>query len=315
MRIAILTPRPNYSADWRWAYDVEASALVSAGCTVEPVCWSDPFLADQFDLILPLVAWGYHQHFEDWLALLDRLERDKAPVRNPVSLLRWNSDKSYLARLYDAGIATVPTEITPALDDEGLGNARKRFACTDLVVKPLVSASAWKTYRIRPGDPVPADVRGAAMMVQPWLQSIVTAGEWSLIFFNGKFSHCVAKVPRPGEFRVQPEYGGIITRCDPPTGAEDVAREALREAPGDHLYARVDLVIGNDGTLQVMELELIEPAFFLAQAPDAAERFAAAVLSAACPGKQPLADGGGEVGGRRADQPLGVDPGDQRVQR
>ena len=95
----------------------------------------------------------------------------------------------------------------------------------------------------------------------------------------------------PGEFRVQPEYGGIITRCDPPDGAEEVARAALAAAPAPALYARVDLVTGNCGTLQVMELELIEPAFWLAQAPEAGATFARAIVSAVERSrKEPLAD-------------------------
>jgi hypothetical protein len=101
----------------------------------------------------------------------------------------------------------------------------------------------------------------------------------------------VSKVPVPGDFRVQPEYGGIITRCDPPEGAEEVARAALAVAPAPALYARVDLVMGNCGTLQVMELELIEPAFWLAQAPEAGASFATAVVRhVQRSSEEPLAD-------------------------
>lgn len=315
MRIAVLTPRPDYSAKWRWAYDVEAEALESAGAEVVPQCWSDPFDAAAFDLVLPLVAWGYHQHFGDWIGLLGRLEAEGVRVENPVPVLRWNSDKSYLAELYRAGIPIVPTEMVPALDADSLTQARAAFGACDLVVKPLVSASAYRTFRLRDGDPVPDEVMGARMMVQPWLESIRTSGEWSLIFFGGTFSHAVSKLPSPGEFRVQPEFGGIIARCDPPAGSVEVALAALAAAPCPPLYARVDLVIGNGGTLEVIELELIEPAFFLDQAPESAPAFAAAALSAAASGQQPLADCRGEVGGRGLLQPGGVDPGDERVQR
>lgn len=314
MKVAILTPRPDYSAEWRWAYDAEAAALTEAGAEVTPVCWSVPVDAADFDLVLPLVAWGYHQHFDEWLRVLDRFEQDGVPVRNPVPLLRWNSDKSYLAELYHSGIPTVPTEIAPSLDDATLEAARKQFGCAELVVKPLVSASAYRTYRLRLGEALPKDVRGSPMMVQPWLGSIETTGEWSLIFFGGRFSHAVSKVPRPGEFRVQPEYGGIIRRCAPPAGAQEVALAALAAAPAPSLYARVDLVTGNDGSLQVIELELIEPAFFLAQAPDAASAFGRAVASLLKePREQPLADGGSEIGRRRVAQPLRVEPGDKRI--
>lgn len=292
MRIAILIPRADYSAEWRWAYDIEADALSAAGAEVMPVRWDDPFDAREFDLVLPLVAWGYHQHFDRWLGLLDRLEADGAAVQNPVPLLRWNSDKAYLAELCETRVPTVPTEVAERLDEAALDRAREHFQCADLVVKPPVSASAYQTFRLGPDDPVPNPVRGHKMMVQPWLPAILDQGEWSLIFFDGRLSHAVSKLPAAGDYRVQPEYGGIIALRDPPAGAEQVALAALAAAPAPALYARVDLVVGNCGSLQVMELELIEPAFFMAQAPESAALFAEAVLSAdKRPREQPLADG------------------------
>jgi glutathione synthase/RimK-type ligase-like ATP-grasp enzyme len=281
VKIAILIPEADYSAEWRWAYDVEAGALQAAGADVTPVVWSEAFDASGFDLVLPIVAWGYHKHFERWQAVLDRLEHEGARVQNPVPLLRWNSDKGYLAELYERGVPVVPTEVADPLDDESLTRIRSHFDCIDVVVKPPVSASAYRTFPIRDGEPIPDVVRGCRMMVQPWLNTIATSGEWSLIFFDGKLSHVLTKVPTPGEFRVQPEYGGIIRRCAPPPGGEEVANAALAAAPAGALYARVDLVVGNCGSLQVIELELIEPAFWLNEAPEAAPLFAAAVVGAA----------------------------------
>ena len=291
MKLAILVPEADYSADWRWAYDIEAEALTAAGADVIPIVWSEPFDANAFDMVLPLVAWGYHKHFDRWCAVLDRLEASGARVQNPVPLLRWNSDKAYLAELYERSVPVVPPEVADPLDDQSLERIRSHFGSADVVVKPPISASAYLTFPIRSGEPIPDSVRGRRMMVQPWLNEITTTGEWSLLFFDGELSHAVSKVPVPGEFRVQPEYGGIIARCDPPEGAEEVARAALAAAPAPALYARADLVMGNCGTLQVMELELIEPAFWLAQAPEAGASFAAAVIrSVEQSRKQPLAD-------------------------
>jgi glutathione synthase/RimK-type ligase-like ATP-grasp enzyme len=281
VRVAILVPEADYSADWRWGYDVEAAALTDSGAEVTPIVWSEPFDSAQFDLVLPLVAWGYHKHFERWMAVLDRLASEDARVQNPVPLLRWNSDKRYLAELYERGVPVVPTEVAEALDEGSLSAIRTHFGCTDLVVKPPVSASAYLTFRIGADAPIPQPVRGRAMMVQPWLESITSTGEWSLLFFDGRLSHALSKVPLAGDFRVQPEHGGIIERCDPPAGTEKVALAALSAAPAPALYARVDLVMGNCGSLQVMELELIEPALWLNEAPQAARRFADAVISAA----------------------------------
>jgi glutathione synthase/RimK-type ligase-like ATP-grasp enzyme len=291
VKLAILVPEADYSADWRWAYDVEAGLLAAAGAEVTPIVWSEPFNAAAFDLVLPLVAWGYHKHFDRWIAALDRLAEQHAPVRNPIPLLRWNSDKNYLAELYERGVPVVPTEVAKALDEESLTAIRAHFGCTDLVVKPPVSASAYLTFRIGAGDSIPEAVRGRRMMVQPWLKSITTTGEWSLLFFDGRLSHALSKVPVAGDFRVQPEHGGIIERCEPPAGAEEVARAALAAAPAPALYARVDIVVGNCGTMQVIELELIEPALWLDQAPEAAGPFAEAVFSAAREtGEEPLTD-------------------------
>ena len=41
MRIAVLIPDPDYPEPWRWAYDVEAAALIAAGAEVVPVAWTE----------------------------------------------------------------------------------------------------------------------------------------------------------------------------------------------------------------------------------------------------------------------------------
>ena len=291
MRFAILIPPADYSAEWRWAYDIEAQALVDSGAKVEPVEWTDERDLAGYDLVLPLVAWGYHKDYPRWLGTLDRLERQGARVENPLPLLKWNGDKAYLAELAATGVPTVPSLVIDALDQAAVDAARVRFGGGEIVVKPLVSASAYGTFRLGHGDPLPEQVRGWRMIAQPWIGSITTSGEYSLIFFGGEFSHCVGKVPVPGEFRVQPEYGGIISRCEPPPGSVGIASAALAAAPAPSTYARADLVVGNDGGLQLIELELIEPALFLAEAPDCCPSFARAVFAAAERAReQPLTD-------------------------
>jgi glutathione synthase/RimK-type ligase-like ATP-grasp enzyme len=281
VRVAFLVPDPDYPLEWQWAFNPQAAALADVGLEVEPVSWTEPRDLAEFDLILPLVAWGYHKRYVEWRAFLDRLERDRLPVANPVALLKWNSNKAYLAELGEKGIPTVPTVAVQSLDEQALEAARARFGCTDLVVKPPVSASAYGTFRLRDGDEFPETVRGWPMLVQPWVAGILDQGEYSLILFDGELSHSLSKVPKSGEFRVQPEYGGIIQRCDPPAGSVALAKAALAAAPAPASYARVDIVVGEAGELLIMELELIEPALFLDHAPEAAAKFAQAVLSAA----------------------------------
>jgi len=280
LRIAFLVPPDDYAIDWGWAFEPEAAPLRAAGAEVVPVVWTEFADCSGYDLVLPLIVWGYHLWHSDWLKLLDRLERDGATVANRVEILRWNTDKVYLAQLGERGVSTVPSVAFASLDEASIERARAEFGCTDIVVKPTVSASAYGTHRLALGDPFPEDVRGWRMLAQPWLERIVDKGEFSLIFFDGRFSHAVSKVPKSGEFRVQPEHGGVISSCTPPDGAVALAEAALACAPAETSYARVDLVVGNNGDLQVIELELIEPALFLDRAPQAGERFARAVLRA-----------------------------------
>lgn len=279
MRAAVLVPAPDYPEDWDWAYEVEAAALLRGGFSVEARPWNDPGELAGFDLVMPLVAWGYHQDPPRWHALLDRLEREAVPTINPVPLLRWNSDKRYLSELGAKGIATIPTRLVEALDETALALARAEFG-EELVIKPPVSASAYGTHRLGAGEAAPAEALGQAMMIQPFLRSVANEGEYSVMLFGGEFSHSIVKRPKAGDYRVQPHLGGTEVKCEPPTGAIELAHAALAAAPAEAAYARVDMVRDNQGRLAIIELELIEPSLWLQHAPDGGAGFASAVRAA-----------------------------------
>ena len=276
MRAAILVPAPDYPEDWDWAYEVEAAALLRAGYSVEARPWTAPGDLADFDLVSPLVAWGYHEDPDRWHALLDRLERDRTPVLNPVSLLRWNSDKRYLAELGAKGVHVIPTRLVQQLDEAALADARAEFG-EQLVIKPPVSASAYGTHRLGPQDPPPADALGREMLIQPFLRSVAEEGEYSCLLFGGRFSHAIVKRPKAGDYRVQPHLGGTEQPCAAPEGAIELAHAALAAAPAEAAYARVDMVRDDDGQLAIIELELIEPALWLQHAPDGGDSFAQAL--------------------------------------
>jgi len=278
VRIAILTPAPDFWEEWDWAYDVEADALTRARIEVEPRPWSDPGDISGFDLVMPLVAWGYHFEPERWHSLLNRLESEGPAVLNPVPLLRWNSDKRYLAELGRKGIAVIPTRIAERLDEAALADARAEFGA-ELVIKPPVSASADGTHKLQLTDPLPDESRGRAMMIQPFLRSVAEEGEYSIMLFGGEYSHAIVKRPKAGDYRVQPHLGGSEQPCTPPPGSIELAKAALAAAPAEAAYARVDMIRDESGALAIIELELIEPALWLQHAPDDA-MFASAIRAA-----------------------------------
>jgi glutathione synthase/RimK-type ligase-like ATP-grasp enzyme len=280
LRVAILVPQPDYPEPWRWAFDVEAQALVDAGCTVDAVAWTDLYDAAGYDLILPLVAWGYHLDFDRWRDLLDRAQAGHWPMINPPALLRWNSDKSYLAELADMGVSTVPTLAVESCCGADLEEARRRFESDWLVIKPPVSASAFGAHRLGPNDDLPGECVRRPMIIQPLIEEIARTGEFSLMLFDGEYSHAVVKRPRAGDFRVQEYHGGTTLPCEiPPTGAVALAKAALAAAPAKASYARVDIVPDDGGRLRIMELELIEPALFLDHSPDGGAAFTRSILS------------------------------------
>jgi glutathione synthase/RimK-type ligase-like ATP-grasp enzyme len=279
MRIAVLVPDPDYPEPYRWTYDPEAAALTAAGATVEPIPWTQANDISAFDLITPLVAWGYHADYPRWLKFLNRAEAERWPMINSPALLRWNGDKAYLAELAERGVSTVPTLAVESCCDADLEEARRRFDSEHLVVKPPVSASAAGTHRLGPNDDLPGESRGRPLIIQPLIEEIGRAGEFSLMLFNGEYSHAVVKRPKSGDFRVQELHGGVTKPCQaPPEGAIELAQEALAAAPAEAAYARVDIVPDDSGVLRIMELELIEPSLFLDHAPDGGAAFTRSLL-------------------------------------
>ena len=276
MRAAVLVPAPDYPEAWDWAFDVEAEVLRRGGIDVEARPWTEPGNLGAFDVVMPLVCWGYHFDPPAWHALLDRLEGEHIATLNPVPLLRWNSDKRYLAELEQKGIGVIPTRVSESLAPSDIDEAHAQFGDT-LVIKPPVSAAADGTFKLVKGEPAPSSSLSRPMLIQPFLPSVGNEGEYSVMIFGNRFSHAIVKRPKAGDFRVQPHLGGSETPCAPPPGAIDLAQAALDAAPAKAAYARVDMVRKPDGRLAVIELELIEPALWLQHAPDSGASFATAV--------------------------------------
>jgi hypothetical protein len=213
MRIAILTPDPadrDFHSRWREVFDEEAAVLRRAGLVVEHRAWVEPGDFASFDLVLPLLTWGYCRAAGAWRAAVGDWASRGFRVLNPPAVLRWNVDKAYLGRLAALGAPVVPTRYVDRVTDAALRDAAAAFGTQALIAKPQVSASAWQTIRWSPGAPLDGGPDGPAL-IQPFLPAILSEGEISLIYLAGRFSHAIRKRPRPGDFRVQPEHDGIIT--------------------------------------------------------------------------------------------------------
>lgn len=256
--------------------------LWSLQIKAEPAVWDDPSVDwKSFDAVVIRSAWDYHLSMEAFGAWLSRLEALGVPLWNPAAVIRANADKSYLKELEAAGVTIVPTLWVGKKERANLDGLLASRGWNDAVVKPAVSANAFRTSRVKRGDPAGQAALDdilvhCAALVQPYLEEISSEGEWSFIFVGGEFSHSVLKRPRAGDFRVQEKHGGRTELRAAPLELLAQARNALVAGPRPCLYARVDGV-RRDGELFVVEVELIEPMLYLAHAPGAARKFAEAI--------------------------------------
>lgn len=283
-RIAVLTPDPadsSYAGQWPAVLERLAAALAGAGIEVEPTPWTDHVedasaLAG-YPLVLPVIVWGYHRDHDRWMQACRTWAAAGVRMLNPPSVIGWNSDKSYLGRLAEKGVAIPETIWVDGVTQADVDAAFERFRSDVIIVKPRVSGGAWKTLRLSRGDRLAEAPEGPAM-IQPYLPSIETEGETSLLFFGGALSHVVNKRPTAGDFRIQTQFGGrYVALPEPPSGALALAERTLAAIDEDLLYARIDMTRGPDGEWLLMEVELIEPDFYLGAAPEGGARFAAAV--------------------------------------
>lgn len=242
------------------------------GWAVEHVPWRQTGGWERYEAVVIRSTWDYHKHPEEFLAILEEIGRSGSRLANPLELVRWNARKTYLRDLEERGLPVVPTVWD-----------RSRFGELDadeFVIKPVISASAFHTYRLKRGErwsgEMEAAFEGREVMAQPFLRSIVEEGEYSLFYFGGELSHAVLKSPKEEDFRVQEEHGGLIRAVEPPAPLLELGRRILESLPVPTLYARVDLARLDSGGYALMELELIEPSLYFRTDPESPRRFARA---------------------------------------
>ena len=273
----MMKDRPGARDDW-FEFDLEFGALSQAcaaeGISLEACIWDQPFDASVYDGFMVGTVWDYPPKLQLFLDTLDRLN-EIAPVYNSPALVRWNIEKTYLKALDEAGAPSIPTLWADKADADAIAAGFDRFGGDKIVVKPLVGGGAWRQALIKKGEALPDadDLPLGACLIQPFLPGVPEEGEYSMIFFGGRFSHALNKRPKSGDYRVQSLYGATEVRWEPSEADLALAREVLNAARAitgedEFLYARVDMVRGLTGGLVVMELEIIEPYLYPEQGPD-----------------------------------------------
>ncbi|MER5756562.1 hypothetical protein [Streptomyces sp. NPDC002088] len=286
-RIALATydPGPEPSKD----SDLPGLVRALRETGAEPVAapWDDPGVDwSGFDLVVIRSTWDYSwraAEFAAWVRECAAATR----LLNPAEVIRWNTDKRYIGDLAAAGVPVVPTSYLAPGDPAGLPDDH------EYVVKPTSGAGARFAARYTPDERETAlrhltrmHDEGLTAMVQPYVTGIDVTGERALQYFGGRFLHASRKraVLSPGTAYDADKVAHPDLEPWTPTPAElSVAEHALSAVPDapELLYARVDLVDGEDGQPRVMELELVEPNLFLFLHPGSVDAVAEAILKAA----------------------------------
>lgn len=247
--------------------------LERRGLDVGALIWDRPEGWDDVELCILRCVWDYHHQrdrFLDWYAAL----AERVQVWNPLELVRWNTDKTYLRDLQKRGIPTVPTEFFEPKTPVDLKALMGERAWHEVVVKPVISADGFATKRVAADniDDGQSHIDGLladrCVMVQPFLQEVFDPGERCLVVIDGLLTHALRKISIFDDaFEDDPPV------VEPTEREREFAARVLSGMDGEYLYARID-TIEHEGELLIMELEMTEPSLYYADAPHALSRMA-----------------------------------------
>ena len=245
-------------------------AFLAENIPVRPVVWNSHQIWSDFSAVVIRNPWDYFEHQNLFFQTLEEINK-QTKLYNPYSLIKWNFNKNYLFDLKQKGGKLPPTIKINSQDQ--LLQAIADSHSEEMVIKPVVSAGAYLTYRFNKNN-VPAEVKNLPVdkyefMLQPFLKDIQTGGEYSFIFLGGQYSHAIVKRPKSGDFRVQSEYGGSVEAYSPSEKELELTEFIHSLLPEKPYYARIDLA-RYEGELVIMEVELLEPELFFRIRPDSA---------------------------------------------
>lgn len=289
--ITLLTCRAYYKPDNVTPYiqnilleqELLKSAFEAQGLKVDITYWDNPtYEWQETKSVLFRTIWDYFERFDEFWEWLEQV-KTKTRLINSYEHIKWNIDKHYLKDMSSWGIETVPTYFADKGCNMKLHEIAKRNQWKDLVIKPAISASAFKTYKILANE-IQANeklfnslVQERNMLVQPYFETITQLGEASLMVFDGKFTHAILKKAQPGDFRVQDDFGGTVHNYIPTKAEINFAEKVFETCKTKPVYGRVDIVWDNDKNFYLSELEIIEPELWIRNYPKCAERIAEAV--------------------------------------
>lgn len=265
---------------------VLTDALVKEGFRVGRKAWDDPtFDWSTTRYAIFRATWDYFDRYGEFFQWFQQAAKQTQFI-NSKALIRWNMDKHYLKDLQVKKVHVPKTLFVETGETIGLLEAiikaknELHFKGDTFVIKPCIAGGARHTYKFHETewehyDPIFQKlIREEAMMLQEFQQRIVSDGEVSMMVFGGQYTHAILKIAKPGDFRVQDDFGGSVQEYHPSKEEIDFAEHAFAQCPEMPMYGRADIFKDNDGKLALAELEIFEPELWFRFYPKAATLFA-----------------------------------------
>lgn len=240
--------------------------IQNCGWDAKWVSWSSTNNWNQYSHAIVRTTWDYTHQRELFIGSLQEIENQGVKLLNPLNIITWNSHKAYLLDLQEKGHSVIPSLSLDHVIHQGFLGGIKKWSQDQILLKPFVGASS---QDIRSFADSPQGMESLLKytkgntekwFIQPFYNEILN-GEISMIYFNKKLSHALKKVPKPGDFRSQEDYGSQIIPYEPREQECKFASDILDQIAEPLVYARVDF-LNIQGSPQLMELELIEPALY-----------------------------------------------------
>ncbi|MCP9755807.1 hypothetical protein EGI26_11635 [Lacihabitans sp. CCS-44] len=247
------------------------------GHKIVPEIWDNPEVKwDTYDLVVVRSTWDYYLKpvaFKNWIS---QFVNSKTRLINSPEIVLKNSHKFYLKELSKKGVNIIPT----LFSSEKIELETIKF-WEKVVIKPAVSAGSHETEVFETADLtqdiLDSKIETGDWLIQPFLEEIKSAGEISMLFFGGEFSHAIQKIPKSGDFRVQKQFGAQYLNYEPSRELISTAKNIVEITEKKSTYAHIDGVMTKNGFF-LMEVEMIEPDLFFEHAPEGPNRFVEAVL-------------------------------------
>lgn len=236
----------------------------------------------RFSHLLIKSVWDYFDFYPEFLNWITARKSEEIPVLNDLNTILWNSSKTYLLEIEEKGFPVIAGKLIKKGSRFNGDLIASHINAATWVIKPLVSGGAKNTVKVHADswqnqrESINELLEQEDYLVQPFVKEVQEVGEFSLIFFNAKFSHAVLKTPAKEDFRVQHYFGGTISVIDPSAELMESCQNLVNEFASESLYVRVDGVV-IDGLFHLMELEMIEPYLFLGLADQAIPNYKAAL--------------------------------------